>query len=150
MSKKEELFLQIEEIENQIKKIRAEHSQLKKHPKVEKFIELEKKIDQISSQKHHLRILYQQHLYEKCEHPLWYFMKSKSDFIKGDIYWTCKCIKCGHVEREKNYFFWNKVILQSVIFGHGRKSVHSYTEVANAFKETNEEENILIKKFNSK
>ncbi len=156
MIEKEELALQIKEIEQELKSFASEYGQLQKNSKVERYLELDSIINNLSTKKHHLRIAYQRLKYEECIHPLWYFLKSRNDFTKGDIYWTCKCVKCGHVQKDKNYFFWDKVILQSILLGHGQKSRHSYKIIADAYKECSEEapnnnlNKTFIKKFTTK
>ncbi len=156
MIEKEELELQIKAIEQELKSNASEYYRLQKNPKVERYLELDRIISDLSTKKHHLRIAQQQLKYEECTHPLWYFLKSSHDFTKGDINWTCQCLNCGQVQTDKNYFFWNKVILQSILLGHGRKSQHSYNTVAKAYQEASRDEPIkqvnkkLVKQYSAK
>lgn len=140
MSEKDDLKMAIEETKLNIQAIRPEHNQLKNNPKVKRYLELEQKLNYLLNRKHKLRLEYQQFLYEDCDHPLWYFLRSKNNYTTGDINWICQCLKCGLIEQEKNYYFWNHVILDHIVMGHGRKSSHSYKSIAKVFKKLAESE----------
>ena len=157
MFEKEELKSQIEEINQKLKSMIDEYHQLKDNPKVEKYLELKKTIDILNTKKHYLRITHQQFMHEECNHPLWYFLRSKRNHLKNEIKWTCQCLECDAIEQKNNDFFENRVILDNIVRGHGKKSSYSYKTIATAYRECSELVNspeqiakTLIKKYNQK